>query len=375
MTLGVNTARDASGISYLASDGLGSVTEALSPSGSATGAVLYSPYGGVRYTSGTMPTSKGFTGQYSDAASSGLDYYGARYYDPSLGQLTSADTANDGLNRYGYVKGNPETFTDPTGHRIDCDTGDCGGRPGSTPPPPERAASGHGECDNEPAICGQIMRTFHNRLTYETLLFIAETGSSIGMKILTWILNIGKTLGDSFISWDGQTHGGAGYTDSGGFIHLQDLGNIGSNAGALIHEGVEAYYAIQHGVRSQASQQMDYLAERYTGMFKSQSGRYAPDNGCEDDDSNCQFYGSYGLSFQQWRATKGGHDYASQPLIQAEVQFGIPVAPGHVLYRTGSFGLFPVAQAVNGGSIAELDAAYSELYNPNISSPLPGGTV
>src|SRR6185312_6720783 len=145
MLLGLNTTRDASGIAYLASDGLGSVSEALSPSGTATGAVLYSPYGGVRYTSGTMPTSKGFTGQYADTASSGLDYYGARYYDPSLGQFTSADTVSDGINRYGYVKGNPETFTDPTGHRVNSEVGPCGGHPGSTPPPPT--------CTND-ATCG-----------------------------------------------------------------------------------------------------------------------------------------------------------------------------------------------------------------------------
>jgi RHS repeat-associated protein len=113
-SLGLNTATSASGISYLADDGLGSVTEALNSSGAATGSVLYGPYGGVRYTSGTMPTSKGFTGQYSDAAT-GLDYYGARYYDPVLGQFTSADPAGDGLNHYAYVRDNPETLTDPTG--------------------------------------------------------------------------------------------------------------------------------------------------------------------------------------------------------------------------------------------------------------------
>ena len=143
MLLGLNTAHDASGINYLASDGLGSVSEALSPSGSATGAQLYSPYGGMRYSSGTMPTNKGFTGQYSDVASSGLDYYGARYYDPSLGQFTSGDTTNDGLNRYGYVKGNPETFTDPTGHRRMCDH-DCG-----TPPPPATGGNGTGSGDGD----------------------------------------------------------------------------------------------------------------------------------------------------------------------------------------------------------------------------------
>jgi RHS repeat-associated protein len=115
LSLGENTATSASGISYLASDGLGSVSEALNQTGTATGSMLYGPYGGVRYTSGTMPTAKGFTGQYGDA-STGLDYYGARYYDPALGQFTSADTVDDGLNRYAYVHGNPETDVDPSGN-------------------------------------------------------------------------------------------------------------------------------------------------------------------------------------------------------------------------------------------------------------------
>lgn len=70
----------------------------------------------MRYASGTLPTSKGFTGQRADATS-GLDYYGARYYDPLAEQFTSADTTlAGGLNRYGYVGGNPETFVDPSGH-------------------------------------------------------------------------------------------------------------------------------------------------------------------------------------------------------------------------------------------------------------------
>ena len=105
-------------LSYLLSDGLGSVSEALSAStGAVTATQLYGPYGAVRSQSGSLPTSKGYTGQRSDAASSGLDYYGARYYDPVAGQFTSADTTlAGGLNRYAYVAGNPETRTDPSGH-------------------------------------------------------------------------------------------------------------------------------------------------------------------------------------------------------------------------------------------------------------------
>lgn len=136
-------------LSYLASDGLSSVSEALDSSGNVTAQQLYAPYGGARYSNGTLPTSKGFTGQRADSASSGPDYYGARYYDPVLGQFASADTVADGLNRYGYVHGNPTTLSDPSGHRIcpnaagggctctqDCGSGGGGGGGGDGGPPP-----------------------------------------------------------------------------------------------------------------------------------------------------------------------------------------------------------------------------------------------
>jgi RHS repeat-associated protein len=104
-------------LSYLASDLLGSATVALDGSGTPTASQLYAPYGSTRYSNGTMPTDYGFTGQRADAAS-GLDYYGARYYDPTLGQFTSADTVMDGLNRYSYVGGNPISYIDPSGHEV-----------------------------------------------------------------------------------------------------------------------------------------------------------------------------------------------------------------------------------------------------------------
>jgi RHS repeat-associated protein len=105
-------------LSYTLSDGLGSVTVAVSTSGVVMASQLYGPYGSVRYSNGTMPGTKAYTGQRADAVT-GLDYYGARYYDPLAGQFTSADSSTaDGLNRYAYVGGNPETATDPTGHML-----------------------------------------------------------------------------------------------------------------------------------------------------------------------------------------------------------------------------------------------------------------
>jgi RHS repeat-associated protein len=97
---------------------LGSATVALDASGNAQAVTLYAPYGTTRYSSGTMPGSDGYTGQHADAAT-GLDDDGARSYDPAAGQFTSADTLLAGLNRYGYVGGDPENATDPTGHACD----------------------------------------------------------------------------------------------------------------------------------------------------------------------------------------------------------------------------------------------------------------
>ncbi len=102
-------------LSYLAADGLGSVSEALDGSSNASFQQLFTPYGTSRYSSGTSPTTKAFTGQRADSAS-GLDYYGARYYDPTAGQFASADTVADGLNAYAYVHDNPATLADPSGH-------------------------------------------------------------------------------------------------------------------------------------------------------------------------------------------------------------------------------------------------------------------
>ncbi len=69
----------------------------------------------LHYNTGSMPTSYGYTGQRLDP--SGLQYFNARYYDASVGAFVTADAAQ-GPNRYGYVRSNPETFTDPTGKGV-----------------------------------------------------------------------------------------------------------------------------------------------------------------------------------------------------------------------------------------------------------------
>jgi RHS repeat-associated protein len=108
-----------------------SVTAMTNASGTVVERYAYSPYGvttilapdgsTVRATS-AIGNSYMFTGHRLDAefASSSEDaiyYYRARYYVPALGRFIGRDVLGyiDGLNLFGYVRGNPFTWNDPAG--------------------------------------------------------------------------------------------------------------------------------------------------------------------------------------------------------------------------------------------------------------------
>jgi RHS repeat-associated protein len=107
-------------LQYLHQDHLGSTAVTTNTSGTVVARIGYYPFGGTRYTSGTLGTDKKFTGQRLDQT--GLYYYSARYYDAGIGRFISPDTVTPGfgnpqsLNRYSCCWNNPLAFTDPTGH-------------------------------------------------------------------------------------------------------------------------------------------------------------------------------------------------------------------------------------------------------------------
>ena len=88
--------------------------------GTAISSIAYFPFGNCRFSQGNLGTDKLFTGQRLDAT--GLYYYGARYYDATIGRFISPDTEGinfsipQTLNRYSYCLNNPLNRTDPTGH-------------------------------------------------------------------------------------------------------------------------------------------------------------------------------------------------------------------------------------------------------------------
>jgi RHS repeat-associated protein len=108
---------------YLHQDHLGSTSIVTDANGDAVFERSYDPWGNIRVASGTADMDRLYTGQRFDATT-GLYYYNARYYDPTIARFISPDTIVAGAgdpqawNRYAYVLGNPLRYTDPSGHCI-----------------------------------------------------------------------------------------------------------------------------------------------------------------------------------------------------------------------------------------------------------------
>jgi RHS repeat-associated protein len=107
------------GLFYTMGDQLGSTSVVTDSSGNKVSETRYTPWGETRYSSGSAPTDRKYTGQREDAGI-GLYYYNARWYDAKLGRFAQADTiVNSGVqgyDRYAYVKNSPMGSSDPTGH-------------------------------------------------------------------------------------------------------------------------------------------------------------------------------------------------------------------------------------------------------------------
>jgi len=105
---------------YLHEDHIGSIRFVSSATGSQVFSSNYVPYGPQYGASGT-PDEFLYAGKIYDG-STGLYYFGARYYDPTIGRFVTQDSYPgsradpQSLNRYIYARDNPMKFIDPTGH-------------------------------------------------------------------------------------------------------------------------------------------------------------------------------------------------------------------------------------------------------------------
>ena len=103
--------------SYFHPDHLGSSNIITDEAGNKIEETTYLPFGDILEGGNDRFT---YTGKEKD--STGLMYYGARYYSPFLRRFTQPDTLiqdiydPQSLNRYAYARNNPLKYTDPEGH-------------------------------------------------------------------------------------------------------------------------------------------------------------------------------------------------------------------------------------------------------------------
>lgn len=102
-------------------DNLGSIISEYDKEGSLISYEEYFPYGGTAIIAGSNQAEVKlkeyrYSGKERDD-STGLYYYGARYYAPWLGRWLNPDPAGtvDGLNLYAFVNNNPLKYKDATG--------------------------------------------------------------------------------------------------------------------------------------------------------------------------------------------------------------------------------------------------------------------
>ena len=103
---------------YVRADHIGRPVFATKSSGVKVWEVSYLPFGGVHTSTGNLPAAR-FPGQWFQSES-GLHQNWMRDYDPTTGRYLVPDPLGlvDGASVYGYVKGNPMRFVDPTGQFI-----------------------------------------------------------------------------------------------------------------------------------------------------------------------------------------------------------------------------------------------------------------
>jgi RHS repeat-associated protein len=108
---------------YYLKDHLGSIKVTVDASGNAVGWDDYYPYGAqmnLRCQTASADGRYKFTGKERDA-STGLDYFGARYYDSWTGMWRQVDPLKEkyhGVSPYCYTLDNPIIFFDPDGKKV-----------------------------------------------------------------------------------------------------------------------------------------------------------------------------------------------------------------------------------------------------------------
>jgi RHS repeat-associated protein len=112
----VFTRTDANGTANFLRDALGSTVALTDNGGTSLATYAYESFGNTSVTSGSSANPYQYTGRENDGT--GLFFYRARYYNPSLQRFISEDPIGFGggqANLYAYVGNSPLNLIDPTG--------------------------------------------------------------------------------------------------------------------------------------------------------------------------------------------------------------------------------------------------------------------
>ncbi len=103
-------------MSYYHADGLGSITSLTNFGADVVSSYQYDSFGNLTNSTGSISNPFLYTGRELDIET-GLYFYRARYYDPSIGRFISEDPIQfkGGNNFYGYVNNDPVNAVDPWG--------------------------------------------------------------------------------------------------------------------------------------------------------------------------------------------------------------------------------------------------------------------
>ena len=101
-------------MSYYQADGLGSVTSLSDSKGNLASMYEYDSFGKPLPSTDSISNPFRFTGREFDAET-GLYFYRARYYDPSIGRFISEDPLRSAWSAYDYCLNDPINMIDPFG--------------------------------------------------------------------------------------------------------------------------------------------------------------------------------------------------------------------------------------------------------------------
>jgi RHS repeat-associated protein len=113
------TRTDSSSAANFLTDNLGTVIALTGSTGSLATSYTYEPFGSVAAAGNESANSYQFTGRENDGT--GLNYYRARYYNPTTQRFVSQDPLEFGggdMNLYAYVGNQPTDLRDPKGTQV-----------------------------------------------------------------------------------------------------------------------------------------------------------------------------------------------------------------------------------------------------------------